>query len=92
MNEPNLAKPNKPNNGGAFADAVLVAVVLLLIALTAWNTIKLMSIKAADIERNRVHTCFVTELIVGPPSGASRLDACEDMRDQLMAPDSGWAQ
>ena len=69
--------------------SVLVLIVLAIVALTAWNTVSLLRIEADEIQRNRLHLCFLTSMMYGKPDGDS-LTVCDELRDNIEDTAGTW--
>jgi hypothetical protein len=77
------------SDGVIVVASVVILVVLALVALTAWNTVSLLKIEADEIERNRLHLCYLTGLIYGKPDGDS-LTVCDELRDHVENTAGAW--
>tara|TARA_B100000949_G_scaffold171894_1_gene152362 strand:+ start:914 stop:1162 length:249 start_codon:yes stop_codon:yes gene_type:complete len=75
-------KPQKAEvNNSLVIDTIIVILGVLLIGTVAWSFYQIR-ILTAEIDTNKMHTCWLTEYQFGLPETTSR-EACDGMREQL---------
>ena len=71
-----------PQNASALLDTVLAIVGLAVVGMVVYNFITLRLL-AGTIDINEMHSCWLTELMLGAPEAKTAKEACLEMRANL---------
>ena len=71
---------SEQQNNNAWIDVSISCLVVVIVLFSAWNTIATIRINK-QMEMNKAHVCFLTDVIYGPVENMAEL--CDTLREDL---------
>ncbi len=71
---------SEQQNNNAWIDVAISCLVIVIVLFSAWNTIATIRINK-QMEMNKAHVCFLTDVIYGPVENMAEL--CDTLREDL---------
>mgnify|MGYP003142665306 CR=1 FL=1 len=71
---------SEQQNNNAWIDVAISCLVVVIVLFSAWNTIATIRINK-QMEMNKAHVCFLTDVIYGPVENMAEL--CDTLREDL---------